>query len=353
MKPTDEIDDLLTRAGAQWRAEQPSAPEPDLERITGADRRSRRWVPALAAASVAAIAAATLTLLPDNEPVAAPPSSKATPEAVQSVATSNQPARTNDDLLVRNGAKVRVSGQIIAAPNVAPVFCPSRPIPTIGFASGNEPTPTCPATLKVTLKGVDLTRLTDLLTIRGVRTGRATLTGIWTDRTIDVQQQSAPTPEPEQSTPPLPCPPPTGGWPAKPSNLDSPKVGQFLDKHRDQAFGPVVHHPYGEGRTKPVVVFVGVAHGDRAAFRKAFEAVYTGNLCVAPVRLSQGDADRISGQVAGLMNRDELGITTSSTQMDGSSENVRLLVYTDAVKAALAPIGLGNLRIEPAVQPVS
>jgi hypothetical protein len=39
--------------------------------------------------------------------------------------------------------------------------------------------------------------------------------------------------------------------------------------------------------------------------------------------------------------------------MDGSSENVRLLVYTDAVKAALAPIGLGNLRMEPAVQPVS
>jgi len=351
MNPTDEIDELLTRAGAQWRAGQPSAPEPDLDRITGAGRRPRRWVPALAAASVVAVAAATLTLLPHNEPVAAPPSS--TPEVVQSVVLGNQKTAANDGLLVRNGAKVRVSGEIIAAPDVAPVFCPSRPIPTIGFAPGSEPAPTCPANLKVTLKGLDLSRLTDLLTIRGVRTGRATVTGIWTDRTIAVQEQSAPTPEPDPATPPLPCPPPAGGWQAKPSNVNTPQVAEFIDKHRDQAFGPVIHHPYGEGRTKPVVVFVGVAHGDRAAFRKAFEAVYDGNLCVTPVRLSQGDADRISGQVAGLMNRDELGITTSSTEMDGSSENVRLLVYTDAVKAALAPIGLDNLRIEPAVQPVS
>jgi hypothetical protein len=50
MNPTDEVDDLLAKAGAQWRAGQPSAPEPDLGRITaaGADRRFRRWVPAVA-----------------------------------------------------------------------------------------------------------------------------------------------------------------------------------------------------------------------------------------------------------------------------------------------------------------
>ena len=74
MNPTDEVDDLLTRAGARWRADQPSAPEPDLERMLGGCRRPRGWVPALAAASVAAIAAAALTVLPggDKEPVAGP-----------------------------------------------------------------------------------------------------------------------------------------------------------------------------------------------------------------------------------------------------------------------------------------
>ncbi|WP_405061278.1 hypothetical protein OG474_06440 [Kribbella sp. NBC_01505] len=359
MNPIDEVDDLLVRSGAQWRSEQPSAPEPDLERITGA--RPRRWVPALAAASIVAVAAVTLTVLPGkgNAPAAAPqpgpatlPAAAATPEIAQSFADGNQRTGSGDDLLVRDGSKVRVSGEVIAAPNTAPVFCPSRPVPMIGYRPGKAPAPTCPEGLKVTLKGVDVSRLTDLVTIHGVQTGRAALTGIWTGRTIAVQVQTAPIPDRDLVTPPLPCPPPKGGWPAKPSNVQDPKVAQFLDKHRDQAFGPAVYHPYGEGRTKPVVVFVGVAHGDRAAFRTAFEQVYDGNLCVAPVRLSQGDADRLSTKVAGLMNRNDLGITASYTQMDGASENVRLLVYTDSVKSALAPVGLENLRIEPAVQPV-
>ena len=42
MNPTDEVDDLLTRAGARWRADQPSAPEPDLDRMLGGRKRPRR-----------------------------------------------------------------------------------------------------------------------------------------------------------------------------------------------------------------------------------------------------------------------------------------------------------------------
>ena len=38
MNPSDKVDDFLAEAGAQWRAGQPSAPEPDLDRIT--DQRS-------------------------------------------------------------------------------------------------------------------------------------------------------------------------------------------------------------------------------------------------------------------------------------------------------------------------
>jgi len=33
MNPSDDVDDFLAKAGAQWRAGQPSAPEPDLDRI--------------------------------------------------------------------------------------------------------------------------------------------------------------------------------------------------------------------------------------------------------------------------------------------------------------------------------
>ncbi|TDD60044.1 hypothetical protein E1263_12350 [Kribbella antibiotica] len=360
MNPIDEVDELLMQTGAQWRAEQPSAPEPDLERITRQERRPKRWVPALAAASVVAVAAVTLTVLPDTggAPAATPPAAPVTlpaagPQIVESVAVGNEQAGSSDALLVRDGAKVRVSGQVIAAPNTAPVFCPSRPVPTIGYLPGKAPAPSCPEGLKVTLKGVNVSLLTDLETVQGVQTGRATLTGIWTARTIAVQEQTAPTPDRDIATPPLSCPPPTGGWLAKPSNVEDPKVAQFLDQHRDQAFGPTIYHPYGEGRTKPVVVFVGVARGDRAAFRKSFEEVYSGNLCVAPVRLSRQDADQLSTKVAGLMNRNDLGITTSYTQMDGASENVRLLVYTESVKDALTPIGLDKLRIEPAVVPVN
>jgi hypothetical protein len=363
----DTVDDLLRQAGAQWRAEQPPAPEPDLDRITTGTNSSgngpRRWVPALAAASVAAIAAVTLTVLPDTgrQPVqqsapqlgpASLPPAGPTPQAVESVAQGNQPVGSNDDLLVRNGDKVHLSGEIIAAPNTAPIFCASHPIPMIGYLPGSAPKPTCPAGLQVTLKGVDVGRLTALTTVDGVRQGRAALTGIWNDKTIDVQQQSAPEPDLDLVTPPLQCLPPQGGWKVKPANLEAPAVTKFLDSHRGQAFGPVTYSVDGPGTAKAVVAFLGVAHGDRAAFRKAFEQVYTGNLCVGPARLSQSDADRLSKDVGGLMNRADLGITTSYTQMDGASENVRLLIYTDAVKAALAPIGLGDLRVEPEIRPV-
>ncbi len=139
MNPTDEVDDLLTRAGARWRADQPSAPEPDLDRMLGGRKRPRAWVPALAAASVAAIAAAALTVLPGGD-------QRPTADTAPSVAQSNQtgtPAvrteqtgRSNDDLLVRPGDKVEVSGEVIAAPGKPVVFCPPRITP---------PWATCPA----------------------------------------------------------------------------------------------------------------------------------------------------------------------------------------------------------------
>ncbi|MEU4604372.1 hypothetical protein AB0F43_15430 [Kribbella sp. NPDC023972] len=352
MNPTDEVDDLLTRAGVRWRADQPSAPEPDLERMLGG-RRNRAWVPALAAASVAAIAAAALTVLPEGgpEPTAGPS---------QSVAQSNQPeARTvqsgssNDDLLIRPGDKVQVSGDVIAVPGKAPVFCPPLAKPAIGYPPGKEPAPSCPDTLAVTLKGVNLDRLTDPKMIKGVRTGRAAVIGLWGDRSIDVQEQKAPVVPVSKPLAPLPCPPPAGGWVSKPSNINSPAVVDFLAARADQIYGPVTYYPNGSSRGAPVVMMVGVAHGDLEAFRTAFEKVYEGNLCVAPVLLSRTDTDRVNQQVGDLMSQRELGITMSGgSGLDGGRVLVQLLAYTEQVKAALTPVGLDMVEVAPAVRPV-
>ncbi|MEV0285763.1 hypothetical protein AB0H36_16745 [Kribbella sp. NPDC050820] len=353
MNPTDEVDDLLTRAGARWRADQPSAPEPDLDRIMGGRRRPRAWVPALAAASVAAIAAAALTVLPggEQEPTAGPPSvaeGNATPQLAEAPA---DPA--NDQLLVRPGDKVQAGGEIIAAPGQDPVFCPSRPTNLVGYPPGQEPAPVCPAELAVTLKNVDLGRLGNVRTTKGVRTGTATLTGTWADRSIEVQEQKAFVPPQATPLPTLPCPPPTGGWVAKPSNLNSPAVLAFLDAHSDQIADPVVQHPRGHGRGKPVVVQIGVAHGDLAAFQTSFENVYHGNLCVSRALLSRGDTNRIYQKLTTLTGRKELGmlVTTASTPGGGPAE-VGVVVYTEQVKAALAPVGLELLKINPAVKPL-
>src|SRR5690348_2866356 len=111
MNPVDEMDDLLNRAGARWRADQELPPEPDLEHVVHGRRKS--WIPALAAASVAVIAAGLLAVLPNHN------------DASGTVpAPAAQPAdNTSDALLVKHGDKVRVSGQVIAVPGKTPVFC--------------------------------------------------------------------------------------------------------------------------------------------------------------------------------------------------------------------------------------
>ncbi|TCC60392.1 hypothetical protein E0H73_20885 [Kribbella pittospori] len=362
MNPTDEVDDLLTRAGARWRADQPSAPEPDLDHILGGRRRPRRWVPALAAASVAAIAAAALTVLPDGgqDPAAVPP---ATSDTQQSFAQGNQqtpmagvtqPDPVNDKLLVGAGDKVQASGEVIAVPGQEPVFCPSHPTDLIGYPPGQEPAPSCPANIAVKLKGVDLDRLGDAKTIKNVRRGTATLIGIWGNRSIDVQEQKAYVVPPATQIPPLPCKAPQGGWVSKPNNLNAPAVLAFLDAHSAQIAEPLVQYPDGHGRGKPIVVQVGVAHGDLAVFRSSLDKVFDGNLCISRALLSRGDVNRIYQTLTNLTAGQELGIQmTSASTPGGGRAEVEVVVYTEAVKAALTPVGLNLLTVKPAVQPIA
>ena len=344
MKPTDEIDDLLTRAGARWRADQEAPPEPDLEYMLSGGRKPRRWVPALAAASVAVVAAGIIAVLPNHQDQPQSPS--------QSIAQGNH--QPNDEQLVKPGDKVRVSGRIVAVPGKLPVFCLPLPETLIGYLPGKEPAPNCPDDAAVKLKGLKLDQIGGLTTTKGVSVGHATVTGIWRDGAIDVQAQS-PTVEPEPSDlPKLPCAAPAGGWPSKPSNIASAAVKAFLAANAAQAYGPVAYYPNGTSRNAPVVMMVGVAHGDVAAFRAAFEKVYRGNLCVTPVLMSNADSDRVRTELETILSKQHLGVYMSggADGMTGGPAPIHLLVYTEQVKAALAPVGLDLLDIEPQVRPV-
>ena len=346
MNQTDEVDDLLARAGARWRADQQAPPEPDLEYMLSSGRKNRRWVPALAAASVAVVAAGVISVLPDPGPPATP--------ATPATGAPQALAQGNDKWLVKPGDKVQVSGEIIAVPGKPPVFCAPVPRILIGYLPGKEPAPSCPANVAVQLNGLDVDRIAGLKTVKGVRTGEAFVTGIWRTQSIDVQQQAEPIRTPETGLPKLPCAAPAGGWPSKPSNIWSTAVKTFLAAHAAQAYGPVTYYPNGTSRNAPVVMMVGVAHGDLAAFRTAFEKVYSGNLCVAPVLMSNADSDRVREALDGILSKQHLGVYISggADGMTGGAAPVHLLVYTEQVKAALTPVGLDLLDFRPAVRPV-
>jgi hypothetical protein len=179
--PDDDVDLILRRAGSDWRAAQPPALPLDLDRIRTGRRRPRRWMPLLAAASVAAIAAAGIVAIPNRSQ----PDLAANPPAVVD--------QIRAQLLVRNGDQVRVAGEVIAAPGRPVIVCVSAGSPRpIG-----EP-PTCPDYASLTVTGVDLDRLSGQTTTRGVRSGFGTLTGVWTDRHVAVREQGVQ---------------PTGPWP--------------------------------------------------------------------------------------------------------------------------------------------
>lgn len=315
----------------------------------GGRRRPRAWVPALAAASVAAIAAAALTVLPggEQEPTAGPATTSETP---QSFAEGNQ-----DDLLVRDGDRVRVGGQVIAVPGKDPVFCPPLPQPAIGWPKGNEPAPSCPAQYVVTLKNFDLSKLAGAKTIKGVRTGQAIVTGVWSGRTIDVQDQQVPeirstTAELEIPPDEVPCPAPAGGWKTVPNTIDKAAVTDFLASRENQATDPRVLYPRGNVPGAPEVYTIGVAHIDPAVFRAAFEKVYDGNLCVHQVKYSKTDLARISATVGDLIAKDVGVYAYGPGEVD--KIGVTALVYDEKLKAALAPAGLENFELEVSVKPV-
>ncbi|MGW6200432.1 hypothetical protein ACWF0M_30095 [Kribbella sp. NPDC055110] len=358
MKQTDEVDDLLTRAGARWRADQEAPPEPDLEYMLSGGRKHRRWVPALAAASVAVVAAGVVAVLPNpKSPTADAPVSPVASAPAGGAPNAGTPqtfAQGNDDLLVKPGDKVQVSGKIVAVPGKTPVFCPPLAVPAIGYPPGKEPAPSCPDNFAVKLNGLDLDKVPGITTIKGVRVGAAAVTGIWRGGAVDVEEQSAAKQLPYPAQNELECPVPPGGWKSKPSNILSTAVTQFLAAHAAQIDGPIFRYPNGTSRGAPVVILIGIAHGDATVFREAFEQVYQGNYCVVPVLLSRSDNERVSTAIGDAMSKDKtLGIYGGSgAGIYGGRALADVVAYTPEVKAALTPAGLDLIQVVPQVRPV-
>ncbi|HET6295317.1 MAG TPA: hypothetical protein VFG33_18170 [Kribbella sp.] len=346
MKPTDEVDDLLAKAGAQWRASQPSPPEPDVDRITGGGNGPRRWIPVLAAASVAVIAVAALLVLPGKGKDAPTPA----------VAPGKE-----HPMQVRNGDKVEVTGQVLAAPGVPVVYCPPVYGTTNLTLPSNPKPPSCAPEQAVQLTGVNVDQLQDVRTEMGVRVGSAHLVGIWNDNKIAVEQQGPPVAEPTEAT--VPCPAPSGGWrEGDPTSWITPALEAFVKARPDQLQNLWVGRPEGStsgletdptsAPTGPSVVMIGVAHGDVEQIRQAVRALTPGNLCVTTVDVSQREADRLVAAVSALPNQD-----TWIQSVGGGVGDRPVLVETrivdERVIAELRPIGLDKLDLRPHIKPVN
>jgi hypothetical protein len=260
---------------------------------------------------------------------------------------------TADDLLVRNGDKAEVNGDIVAAPGKDAMYCPPEMQTAPLVDPATQPAPSCDDT-GVKLIGLDPARITDLKTVKGVSVGSAHVVGIWKDKTITVEEQTAYRKPPAWAPDAVACSAPAGGWPSKPSNIESKPVQDFLDAHQDQISGTRLKYPAGQSRKAPVVIAIGVAHGDLAAFRKTFETIYQGNLCVYRGKVSLTDNYRITDSVNNLLTgRNDLGITASGGQgPDDGTVPMSLLVLDEKARDTLAPLGLANFEFTVDVRPV-
>lgn len=359
MNGPDEVDDLLRQAGAQWRAGQPSAPEPDLARITGTTRGRgpRRWIPALAAASVAAIAAGALIVLPGNDPV--------DPAAVPPDATANGSNATNgnngnNDLRVRDGDLVAAEGRVIAAPGQPVIFCAPFAEIAIGKDPGADQAPSCPIGNRVVLTGLDVSRLTDL--VKRVRVDSIRVTGLWLGGTIAVQQQlpipGGTTEDPSQTDflTDVPCEPPAGGW--KPGANELPTaltsyVSRRPDQLADMWIGWPAGVPGGTSTTvgnKPSVAVIEVVQGDVKQVRADLAKLYSGNLCVARGKYSQTVSRNVVAQLNILVQDQSLGISSVGSPTGSRPAEIDLTVVTEKVWAALSKVGMDKLELRPAVR---
>ncbi len=340
----DSVDEILRRAGAAWRDTQPGPPELQQHRLLrhNGSRSARRWLPVLAAASVTAIVATAIAVLPRD----------AGQDAGDAMRSS---------LVVHDGDMVEVTGGVRADAGKPVVFCP-RGLPIYMAPTKRNLPPSCPG-IEVTLIGVDLDRLAEAASEDGKRWGQATLRGIWRNRTVEVRFQSAPKPlaTGEARVDTVPCPPPPGGW--KTSVLpevsgDTSKLHTYVTGDPERFVGMRIDM-LGPGRSPSrftFIVVVSVLHGDLDQARRDLARLFTGNLCVhRGTRMFEPDElARASAAMDRLASDKSNGIwgwgpgratTTQPGQVD-------VLVLNDRLFAEIEKIGLRFFDLQPVVRPV-
>ncbi len=327
--------------------------------MTTSERRFPWVLPAAAAAGVAAIVAGVLVLSPDRAgPGAAPVPSEA--------------SRNPDDspLLVRNGDRVEVAGTVVAAPGKPVVWCPDIPKAMTMPGGRGEIVPSCADRYAVTVTGVDLDRLSQPRTVKGVRAGEATLRGSWQDRTIAVdeqlprpQQLSTPTPTPPDR---VPCTEPAGGW----------KRGKWgdLGLRGQRMFAYVGSHPERFGRSTTMhpddvlyptippddlteVYVVEVLDGNLEQARRDLAARYDGNICVIAgdpaSRLMPDGVARANAVLQELIEDETSGVWGFGRVEQHQPGQIDLVVLDESVHVKLKAVGLEHFEPAPGVRPIS
>ncbi|HYU03226.1 MAG TPA: hypothetical protein VEL02_05205 [Jatrophihabitantaceae bacterium] len=332
---TDDIEQVLHRAGERWRADQPPALEPDLP-LPERSRR-QRLIPLIAsAAAVLAVVAGALAVrtVADHRP--------------------DRPATGPASLILHDGDTAEASGIVIATAGHPVQFCPTLPIADIG----RQTTPPTCGGFQIIVTGVDLDRLPYRKVVGDMITGSALLRGIYRDGALHVTSQGAPVPPTARGLPDVlkttPCEPPAGGWKGNP---DPDAIGAYLDAHADRLNGMGINYPTSAvWDPKNIdystsVVVVGVSSGDVDQAQAELRARFGGNICAVPVAFSAAEQARVEKTVGQMSKIPRNGIYGTGSGIFGSVP-VQVTVLTQSRFDALSKVGLDELSLDVWLKPV-
>lgn len=325
-----DVEDLLTRDGAAWRAAQP-APPTTVDLVDPDRRPDRHRLPVAAAAAAAAVAVvAVASGLAASRPTAPTGSAGSSPGAI-----------------VRDGDRVSGQGVVFARPGRPTQLCLTPRISKIDAA------PSC--AVGIPLLGVDPTRIPQRRELAGTISGSAVVTGVYRGGSVAVTTLAAPPPpdpRPDGSPDRIDCPTPAGGWPR--DGVPGPaidRLDQLVSKNPDRYALPFAHFPYasrdGDTSSKAAVVIEVGTTGDVAAARRELSRVFpAAHLCVAPVRWNEA-TKAAAARALSTPAAAAVGILAPTGERLDDVVEVELVVLDGAAARFLAGVADGRVLPRP------
>ena len=188
-------------------------------------------------------------------------------------------------LVLRDGDRIRATGQVVSVPHRPVRFCAPVAEASVGYAAGQEPAPQY-CDVGVDLVGADLATLTDRREKDGAIEGRADITGVYRAGGVTVSKQAAP-PPPGTTTPAPdspPCPAPSGGWPRGPrgENINTAAASNYAARHPGSVQELAMLRP-----SENQVVALVLSTGDPAPIQAALQAPMRNRVCVVRTRYTK------------------------------------------------------------------